>query len=371
MSKPPPALGEPGPPNPGAAEPGAAAPADAARGDAEPGAAGLRAAGLRAAGPQDAGPQDAVPGGSAPVSVSEQIRHRLSELSPSERRVARTLLAGPPTIGLESSARLAAYAGVSGPTVSRFIAGLGFSNYAAFQRALHEEITARVMSPAEVYRRHQAGQRPADVLPSSARTLGEVVTASVAGLDPKEFRRAVSLLADGGRQVLVSGGWFSQLLAGYLVSVLRELRPQVRLIGPSASERAGAIADIARRDTVVVFDFRRYERDTLEIARSARAAGARIVLFTDPWLSPVADIADAVLSAQVSGSSPFASLTPALAVAETLITSVVDELGEAGRSRFGKFGEISERWVRPWPEGADPDARQTAREVAADGPLPG
>lgn len=346
MSKPPPALGEPGPPDPGAA-------------------------GLRAAGPQDTGPQDAVPGGSAPVSVSEQIRHRLSELSPSERRVARTLLAGPPTIGLESSARLAAYAGVSGPTVSRFIAGLGFSNYAAFQRALHEEITARVMSPAEVYRRHQAGQRPADVLPSSARTLGEVVTASVAGLDPKEFRRAVSLLADGGRQVLVSGGWFSQLLAGYLVSVLRELRPQVRLIGPSASERAGAIADIARRDTVVVFDFRRYERDTLEIARSARAAGARIVLFTDPWLSPVADIADAVLSAQVSGSSPFASLTPALAVAETLITSVVDELGEAGRSRFGKFGEISERWVRPWPEGADPDARQTAREVAADGPLPG
>ncbi|HZC41150.1 MAG TPA: MurR/RpiR family transcriptional regulator, partial [Streptosporangiaceae bacterium] len=66
-------------------------------------------------------------------SVSEQIRQRLGELSPSERRVARALLAGPPTIGLESSARLAAHAGVSTPTVSRFISQLGFGSYAAFQ----------------------------------------------------------------------------------------------------------------------------------------------------------------------------------------------------------------------------------------------
>lgn len=309
------------------------------------------------------------PSAQVALSVSEKIRQRLGELSRSERRVARTLLAGPPTIGLESSARLAQHAGVSGPTVSRFIAELGFGSYAEFQRALHEEITARMMSPVEVYRRHQAGQRPDDVLTAGARTLGEAVTASVAGLDPEEFRCAVSLLADGGRQVLVTGGWFSQLLAGYLASVLRELRPGVRLVGPAPTERAGAITDIAKRDTVAAFDFRRYERDTLEIARTARAVGARVLLFTDPWLSPVADIADAVLTAQVSGPSPFESLTPALAVVETLITSVVEELGEVGRARFERFGEIAERWVRPWPDGADRADRETAREVAADPPL--
>jgi DNA-binding MurR/RpiR family transcriptional regulator len=308
-------------------------------------------------------------GAAAPGSIAEKIRQRLSGLSPSERRVARTLLAGPPTIGLESSARLAQHAGVSGPTVSRFIAELGFTNYAAFQRALHEEIAARMMSPAEIYRRHQEGQRSADVLGTSARTLGEAVTASVGSLDPAEFASAVSLIADGGRQVLITGGWFSQLLAGYLASVLREVRPQVHLVAPSASDRAGAIADIGKRDTLVAFDFRRYERDTLEIARAARGSGARILLITDPWLSPVADIADAVLTAQVCGPAPFESLTPALAVVETLITSTVDALGDAGRTRFGRFGEIAERWVRPWPDGAGAIDRQTAREVAADPPL--
>jgi DNA-binding MurR/RpiR family transcriptional regulator len=317
--------------------------------------------------PSSARPGQGSTGG--PLSIAEQIRQRLGELSPSERRVARTLLAGPPTIGLESSARLARVAGVSGPTVSRFIAELGFSSYAAFQRALHEEIAARMMTPAEIYRRHQETERSADVVGTSARTLGEAVMASVAGLDPDEFQRAVSLVADSGRQVLVTGGWFSQLLAAHLTSVLRELRPDVRLVGASASDRAGAIADIAKRDVVVAFDFRRYERDTLEIARAARAEGARILLVTDPWLSPVADIADAVLTAQVSGPAPFESLTPALAVVETLITSVVDALGEAGRARFERFGEIAERWVHPWPDGAGKVDRETAREVAADPPL--
>ncbi len=293
----------------------------------------------------------AVAAPAVPLSIAEQIRQRLGELSPSERRVARTLLAGPPTIGLESSARLAQYAGVSGPTVSRFIAELGFTSYAAFQRALHEEISARMMPPDEIYRRHQQEQRSPDLLGTCAQVLAEAVTASVTGLQPDEFGRAVSLVADTGRPVLVTGGWFSQLLAGYLASVLRELRADVRLVGPSDSDRAGAIADIRKRDTLVAFDFRRYDRDTLAIAQAAHSAGARIVLVTDPWLSPVADAADAVLTAQVTGPAPFESLTAALAVVETLVTAVADELGEAGRARFDRFGEIADRWVRTWPNG--------------------
>jgi DNA-binding MurR/RpiR family transcriptional regulator len=251
--------------------------------------------------------------------------------------------------------------------VSRFIAELGFESYAAFQRALHDEISARMMPPVEVYRRHRQGHPPGDVLGPSGRTLGDAVSTSVASLDPAEFGRAVALLTDGGRHVLVTGGWFSQLLAGYLVSVLRELRPGVQLVGQSASERAGVVADMARRDTLVAFDFRRYDRDTLEVAQSARAAGARILLFTDPWLSPVADIADAVLPAEVSGPAPFASLTSALAVVETLIASVVEALGDTGRARFERFGEIAERWVRPWPDG-DGSSQESSAEAGIEPP---
>jgi DNA-binding MurR/RpiR family transcriptional regulator len=281
--------------------------------------------------------------------IADRIRARMHELTPSERRVARALLAGPPTVGLESSARLAEVAGVSGPTVSRFVQRVGFENYAAFQQAMHADIADRVMSPVEVYRRHHAQPGIEGVLSATSTALSAAVGATVRDLSPAELDRATALLSDGRRRIRVVGGWFSQVLADHLAALLREFRAGVSAVPPTASERAAAIAEVARRDVVVVFDFRRYERDTLELARAVRAAGASIVLFTDPWLSPVAEIADATLPAQVIGPGPFETLTPTLALVETLMTSVANVLGEAGQRRFESFGAIADRWVRPWP----------------------
>ncbi|MGI8869628.1 MAG: MurR/RpiR family transcriptional regulator [Mycobacteriales bacterium] len=288
------------------------------------------------------------------TGVAEHVRHRLQDMSPAERRVARALLAGPPTIGLESSARLAEHAGVSGPTVSRFVARLGFDNYAAFQRALHDDITAQVLSPVEVYRRHRAEDRAAGSsvsLPEAGAELGRAVAASLSRVDAADFARAVELLSDSRRQVLAAGGWFSHLLAGYLSALLREIRPRVRAVPPVASERASAIADVGKRDIVVVFDFRRYEQDTFDFATAARARGARIVLFTDPWLSPVAEIAEAVLPAQVIGPTPFESLTPTVALLEVLVTAASETLGPSANRRFAQFGTITDHWMRPWVGG--------------------
>lgn len=288
----------------------------------------------------EAGPHDG--------RISERIRQRLSELSPSERRVARALLSGPPTIGMESSSRLARYAGVSGPTVSRFIVELGFDNYAAFQQALRAEIEAKVMSPVERFRQHHDGGPDGGPHARRARVVADAVAASIEAIDHRELSQAVSFLTDPSRLVLVTGGWFSQVLAGHLVAVLHELRPGVHLIAPEARERTAALADLRSRDVAVFFDFRRYEQDTLRMAQAARTARARIVLFTDPWLSPVAEIADAVLTAQPSGPSPVESLTPAFAVVETFISAASDALGEPGRLRFERFNGIAEQWIRPW-----------------------
>ena len=284
--------------------------------------------------------------------IAERIRRKLGSLSPSERRVARVLLSGAPTAGLESSAKLADQAGVSGPTVSRFVTQrLGFQNYGDFQRALRDEIAARVVSPVEVYRRQRAEAAEPDVAGHGAAALADSVLASLQGLDANEFANATALLANTHHHVLAVGGAFSQLVAGYLVGVLREIRPGVRLVPPIAAERAAALADIGKRDVLCAFDFRRYESDTQVFAAAAKDAGARIVLFTDPWLSPIADIADAILPAQEAGPSPFPSLAPTVAVTETLITSVAGALGEVGRAHFERFGGIADRWIRFWPQG--------------------
>jgi DNA-binding MurR/RpiR family transcriptional regulator len=304
--------------------------------------------------PVDDGPITATPA-SGPPGVAEQIRQRLADFSPAERKVARALLSGPLTIGLESSAQLARRIGVSGPTVSRFVSRLGYDSYGGFQQELRDDLQARVMSPLQVYRSH-VGTTAATPLEEAGGALADAIVATMRQLGSADFQRATGYLTDTRRQVMAAGGWFSHLLAGTFVALLRQFRPRVHQVQPIASERAASVADIGRRDTVAVFDFRRYERDTFEFAKEAKDAGARIVLFTDPWLSPVADLADAVLPAHVVGPAPFESLTPTLALVETLVSAVAQGLGDAGDQRFSHFGGIADHWVRPWPSYDDLDA---------------
>ena len=301
----------------------------------------------------------------APLGVTERVRRSLGELSKAERKVARALLSGPPTTGLESVSELASRAEVSGPTVSRFVARLGYDNYAAFQRALRDDLSARVLSPVEVYRSHLA-DTDGTPLAIAGSALGDAVTGTLAQLSPPDFERAAALLADERHRVLVTGGWNSHLLAAMLTSLLRPFRHGVLHVQSLAAERAAALADLGRRDTVVLFDYRRYEADTFEFARLAHDRGGRLVLLTDPWLSPIADLADAVLPAQVDGPSPFEILTPTVALVETLATDVARRLGASGTERLDQYGSIADQWVRPYGAPHDPLAHdKTAPQKTA------
>src|SRR3546814_16047331 len=68
---------------------------------------------------------------------------------------------------------------------------------------------------------------------------------------------------------------------------------------PLTLESFDSLLDIGKRDTLIVFDYRRYQTDVVEFARQAEARGAHVVLFTDPWMSPIAEIADVVIIASV------------------------------------------------------------------------
>src|SRR5438552_19165674 len=86
------------------------------------------------------------------AGVAELVRQHQANLSPAERKLARVFLASYPIAGLESVARFAERAGVSAPTVTRFITKLGFRGYPEFQEALRLEVQARLSSPLARYR---------------------------------------------------------------------------------------------------------------------------------------------------------------------------------------------------------------------------
>jgi DNA-binding MurR/RpiR family transcriptional regulator len=81
------------------------------------------------------------------MPLKEEIFARMDELTPAERKVARSLLASYPSAGLGSAATLAKAAGTSTPTVLRLVTRLGIGSYPDFQQRLRDEITHHMNSP--------------------------------------------------------------------------------------------------------------------------------------------------------------------------------------------------------------------------------
>ncbi|MER6950604.1 MurR/RpiR family transcriptional regulator [Nonomuraea sp. NPDC000554] len=268
------------------------------------------------------------------VSVAERVRRGLDDASAGERLVARALLANYPAAGLETASRLAERAGVSAPTVVRFTARLGFPGYRAFQQALREEIEARRASPLTLGRHAAEGS----LRVAAAEVYRQRMDETFAALSDPELDRVTDLLSDPARRVTSVGGRYSHILAEYLDLHLRLLRPGTRVLDPRPEAMGAACVDAGRKDVVVVFDYRRYQRDIVSFARAAHARGAKVVLFTDPWLSPAADSAELVIPARVEAPSPFDSLVPAMALVETVVARVTARLGQ---DRLRRIEEIS------------------------------
>ncbi len=284
-------------------------------------------------------------------------------MTPAERRVARTLLATYPSAGLESLPQLAEGAGVTGPTVLRFVRKIGFEGYPDFQRSLRKEVQARTEGLPSLYRT-RAGAEADDVLRRTRRAFGRALDATLgAGSLEADLEPVVSLLADRKRAIWFVGGRFSQLVAHYLYLQLRMLRPGCAIVGEAPEDRVTQGLEISRRDVLCLFDFRRYQADTVAVGQVAAERGAAVVVFTDAWLSPAVEYARHVMIAHGDSASPFDSFVGAFALTELVAAKVVVAVGESGRARVGQLESAHERMRN----GARDRDRAPARDGARTG----
>jgi DNA-binding MurR/RpiR family transcriptional regulator len=271
------------------------------------------------------------------AGVAESIRRGMADCSPAERKVARVLLSAYPSAGFETVARLAERAGVSGPTVLRFVHRLGYRGFPDFQEALRHDLDERSASPLRIL----ASRPPADDEPQGLQDRAAAITTQTVQrtfdeVSTHDLERCVELISQASGSVVIAGGRYSNLLGRILALHLEQLRPRVRMLADQPSARAAMVEDLGRRDVVVLLDYRRYEEQTLRLARLARERHAALVLFTDTFLSPIASEADVVLASETAAPSPFDALTPALALIETVVAGCFERLGDAAVDRMAR-----------------------------------
>jgi len=266
-------------------------------------------------------------------TIAEAIRHRYADLTPTERKPAQTLLGNYPFAGLETVAKFAERAGVSGPTILRLVAKLGYSAYAEFQQELRDELQAQLQSPLTKRPEGAAVVRRPNFLESFGEAVGDNIRQTLDSVHQSEFDAVVELLADEKRPLLLLGGRFTGAVANYFYQHLHTLRPNAQLISGHESSWRNHLLDVGRRHVLVVFDIRRYQHDVIRFAEEAARRGATVVLFTDQWLSPISAVAKHLLTARVTVPSSWDSMIGMFLIVEALIARVSEKMWPTVKSR--------------------------------------
>ncbi|HEY3685234.1 MAG TPA: MurR/RpiR family transcriptional regulator [Streptosporangiaceae bacterium] len=270
------------------------------------------------------------------MSIQDEIFARMNELSPAEKKVARTLLSDYPSAGLDSAARLAKAAGTSTPSVLRLLARIGIGSYPDFQARLRVEISHYMNSPVN---RTEQGRGPHDeesVLGQAIRERIALVKTLETQVPPSEFDRAVNALADRPKHVVISGGYFTRHLAMLVADQLDQVMPNVDFVAEPLGHDIGKYLGLGKGSVAILLDFRRYEMAATNAAQFAKARGATVIVITDQGLSPATSSADIVLPVMVDGI-PFDSDAGLIVLLEAFVKAVLLATGDRGIERMKEW----------------------------------
>jgi DNA-binding MurR/RpiR family transcriptional regulator len=276
-------------------------------------------------------------------TIEQLIQTRFESLTRAERQLANTLLEDYPAAGLASVTTVAQNAQVSTPTVVRMVQKLGFGGFADFQNTLREELSARISDPMQ---KHEAWSRVAPdshLLNRFSEAIEANLRQTVAQIDPAAFDAVARLLSDPKRSVFVAGGRITRSLGDYLFNHLQVIRPDVTQIGAAPGVWPHFLLDAKPGDVMVLFDIRRYENTLLRLADIAHDQGAKIVLITDQWGSPISKVATHKFNCRVEAPSAWDSNVAIMLLVETLIAAV-QELGwSESETRMKALEEMFDR----------------------------
>jgi DNA-binding MurR/RpiR family transcriptional regulator len=119
-------------------------------------------------------------------------------------------------------------------------------------------------------------------------------------------------------------------LAHYFHYTCSMVHDDCRLVDGAGATYRDALHGMSAADCLLVFSFRPYAQDAVDLTIEGRAAGAGLVVMTDPGASPVAGVDDVILTVDTSSANFFQSLTAAQAVTQQLLAALVLVSGDQG-----------------------------------------
>ena len=220
----------------------------------------------------------------------ELLQQRQGQLTRSGHAVADYLLQHADEAQYLSISSLARECKVAEATVFRFCRALGFDGYHEMRIALAQANATGTMSSQ---RELQPGASSETLFEHASARLFTAINGTQNALSAEAVDEAARMLREA-KQVFCFGQGGSMLLANDICARFASLSTKFRTSGDSHLQLLTASL-MNEADVVLFVSYSGATRDMMETLRTAKAAGAKIILLTHYEDSPGASLADVVL----------------------------------------------------------------------------
>lgn len=269
------------------------------------------------------------------------------ELSKTDSLIAEHILDSIDTIGLKTSTSLAEEIGVSDTSIIRFIRKLGFKGYSDFRVAMTERLTEQYnqsqgsheLSPGERYVKFQNNLKSGTLISDISKYTVSNLEKSFSKLTDETVDKAVDILLSSEKHY-ICGFRGAASCAQYMASKLVLMVSNVITLTHADATAIEAIADIKKGDCIILYSFPRYSEINFSLLEIAREAGAKVILFTDKFTSPLVGLADIVIVTYVSGLGFTNSYVAPLSISELLLLAISNRNDKKCMQRISKIDKL-------------------------------
>jgi DNA-binding MurR/RpiR family transcriptional regulator len=270
----------------------------------------------------------------APVDdLMQQIADQYESLSKQLKVIAKYIEQHKASLMLQKISDIAAECEVQPSAIVRFAKRFDFSGFTEMQEVFRSAYASnngaatpnyqqRIRSLIATHDRNlNVGEMTREFVHASRDGLDELAH----GLDDAQLEAAVNLLQKA-ENIYVVGVRRAFPVASYIAYALQNTNKRVHLISGLGGMYRQQMRSVRERDVVLAISFAPYGSETQYCARIGHHKRAKLLVITDSKLSPLAKMADALLTVTEGNAFAFRSLTSTICLCQALFIALAYRL---------------------------------------------
>ncbi|WP_210611445.1 MurR/RpiR family transcriptional regulator [Priestia flexa] len=267
-----------------------------------------------------------------------KLQQRIGELTETQRKVADYIIKHPLDVAFLTVDQLAGVVKTSTTTIMRLTFNLGYSGYTEFQKGLQENLRNQA-APQTRLEANIKGIKEADLWGRYAESQISNIQSTIDVISNEVLEDTQKAILSANR-IICTGVRSGLPVAQYLTHGLNRLFGNTSLFIADLSDWADSMVGLDENDLVIAISFPRYARRIIDLTRTAKNNGVKIISITDSYSSPLASHSDIVLSCNSSSIAFHNSVVSSMFVADYIISALAINYPERTKKRLDKVNAI-------------------------------